>query len=215
MPSYPRGRRRDTYTLVLLNQNPRVFYAFYRKDYSGISGISNSDFQNLGHTVGITPPDGSLVFLRAQSPKPARVKKVINPNAGATQQVSVSTFCATNFLDQAQANSWTIVKRPRGVSLKSKRSITAIAELSNGVLYAFPLNGDDYQNNADVLGFKRISEINSAAERARLVSGSSRPRPGKASIVRSTGGEFQTFFSTANEDQLRQNGWSIDENEYL
>ena len=215
MPQYTRGRRRDTYTLIPLSSNTSVFYAFYRKDYSGIPGVSSNDFLSLGHVVGAEPPAGSLIFLRAQAPKPARVKKIINANADATQQISISTFCAFNSLDTAQRDNWRIVKRPSGVTLKNGRSITAIAELSNGALYAFPLNAQDYNENRQILGFKQLNEINSASERARLVSGSSRPRPGKAKKPKVGGGENSTFFSTANEDQLRQDGWSIEELEYI
>ena len=215
MPEYTRGRRRDTYTLVPVSTSPAVFYAFYRKDYSGINGISDNDFLSLGHVVGAEPGAGSLVFLRAQAPKPARVKKIINANANATQQQSINTFCAFNALDTAQRDNWRIVKRPSGVALNNGRSITAVAELSNGALYAFPLNAQDYNENRQILGFKQLSEINSASERARLVSGSSRPRPGKAKKAKVGGGKISTFFSTANEDQLRQDGWSIEELEYI
>lgn len=215
MPEYTRGRRRDTYTLVRLTNNPSTFYAFYRKDYSGIQGIANNSFAPLGHTTNVSVPPGSYIFLRAQAPKPARVKRFLNRDAGPNEQIAISTFCSPLSINSAQNAGWRLTKPPRSVVLRNARSVTAIAELSTGALYCFPLNSTDYDAWRVELGLTNFSGINSATERALLVSGSSIPRPGKVERPNGRGGKQTTFVATGSEDAAERAGWTVVTREFV
>ena len=215
MPTYTSGIRRDETIYVQVFAGQPVYYGFVTKDFEALNGFSATDTVALGHRVPDGVPAGSLRFLRAQAPKPPRAKKIINPNATADVQKSISTFVGVEHQVSAETAGWKITKRGRTVSLSQGRSVSAIAEVSSGAYYVFPLNGSDYTNFRSVLGLIDPATINTATERSKLVRGSSRPRPGRASIRRSNGGTFTSFFSTSQTGDLLAAGWSILEQEYV
>lgn len=83
--------------------------------------------------------------------------------------------------------------------------------MSNNLLYAFNINRTDYEANRQLLGLAPLSTAaNTDAEKARLVSGTTRPRPGRASLEDAvTGSTFSTFYTTANADALVAAGWTL------
>ncbi|OKH47296.1 hypothetical protein NIES2101_23955 [Calothrix sp. HK-06] len=189
-----------------------MLYGFNTKDLAAIAGVSSADLTNLGHVIaGTTIPTGKVIVLGARSPKPPRVTKKI-ANAGVGAQQSISTFCAFDKLTQALAAGWKLSTQRRGVSLRpetsAKNSLTAIAELSDGSLYCFPMNKADFSTYGASLGLKSPTTITTATERGKLVSGSSIPRPGNASLEVS-GGTFSSFYSTDAKDTASTAGFAI------
>lgn len=217
MPEYTRGTLRDVLTFVPINA---IFhYGFKTVDLAARTGISAADIATqLGH---MTPVLAAAVANRimvtgANSPKPARVVRR-DATAPISQPASTSTFIAFNRLAAAAAGGWSISKPARGVRLTAnvdgRRSVTAIAELSNGALYAFPLNRVDFDRVALVLGLQAANQINTAIERNSLVTGS-RTKPGRASID-DNGGTFATFFSTDAEAGAIAAGYNIERPELI
>jgi hypothetical protein len=203
MPSFTRGKKRDQLVAVRVNTTQQIYYQFNTKDLSAINGVSEADLQLLGHIkigeVGdgntSSIPAGALIFVRANAPKPPRVTKRTG-GTGASQE-SVGTFCAVDRLKDALRGGWNLVKQGRVVGLSNNsKTVTAVAKLSNGALYAFPMNKADFDANKEALGLEDATTINTDAERAKLVRASSLPRPGKAKKVLSTGATFTSFYST-------------------
>lgn len=197
MPSYTRGQLRDQNVAVKLTAT--TFYQFKTKDLASIAGISASDLAVLGQIPiaddGSGLPSGATVFLRANSPKPARVGKKLNSNSGNVQS-NISTFCSFDALTNALRAGWNLQKQALTVSLSiTGKQITAIAELSNDVLYCFSLNKADFDQYKEQLGLVGAETITTDAERARLVRGSSLPKPGKAKLKLENGKTFSTFCS--------------------
>jgi hypothetical protein len=91
--------------------------------------------------------------------------------------------------------------------------VTAIAELSSGALYAFPLNRVDFDRVSTVLGLQSAAQITTVTERNSLVTGS-RTKPGRCSIEDS-GGVFATFYSTAAEAAAIAAGYNIERPEFV
>lgn len=217
MPEYTRGSLRDQLTFVPLNA---IFhYGWKTVDLAARTGISAADIKTqLGH---MTAAEAEAVASRimvtgANSPKPARVVKR-DPTAPISQPQSTSTYCAFNKLAAAGTAGWSLSKPARGVRLTAnvdgKRSVTAIAELSNGVLYAFPLNRVDFDLYSPTLGLQSAAQITTAAERNALVTGS-RTKPGRCSIE-AGGGVFATYFSTASETAAIAAGFNIEKPEFV
>jgi hypothetical protein len=214
MSIYTRGKKRDKSTFVTVYTG--LLYGFKTKDLAAISSVTAADLlSQLGHISGTTPtPAGSIKVLGARSPKPPRVTKRI-PNAGVGAQQSVSTFCSYPTLTAAMQGGWTVTKTRRGVSLRSKDSskntLTAIATLSDGSMYCFPMNKADFSTYKDALGLTSADALGTISdlERAKLVSGSTIPRPGKASIELSGGGIFSSFYSTSATSAAATAGFSI------
>ncbi|AFZ01631.1 hypothetical protein [Calothrix sp. PCC 6303] len=214
MAVYTRGKKRDILTYVAVY--PTLLYGFKTKDFNNLAGITTANLvAQLGHLLGdFTPPAGSIRVIGANTPKPNRVTKRI-ANAGVGSQQSVSTFCSSETLTNAMSGGWNVTKQRRGVNLRpetsSKNTLTAIATLSDGSLYCYPMNKADYTTYAEPLGLTNSAGLGSIspAERGKLVSGSTIPRPGKAAIEVSGGGIFSTFYSTANKDALATAGFSI------
>ncbi|CCI18527.1 conserved hypothetical protein [Microcystis aeruginosa PCC 9807] len=194
MPSYTRGKPRDQIRAVLLGGNS--YYQFKTKDLAAVNSVQESDLALLGHIKlgegGETLPAGAIVFLRANSPKPARVTKTLTGTQG-----SIGTFCAAQALQNALRNGWNLSKGATTVSLRAtgSRTVTAIASLSNGALYAFALNKADFESYGADLKLQGAESITSDTERSKLVSGSSLPRPGKAKLVLTTGSIFSSYCS--------------------
>ncbi len=217
MPSYLRGKTRDNLIAVNVYDEARnVYYAFKTKDLASINGVSTADIQALGHREIDTLPDGSLFFLRAQTPKPPRARKVINKNPSVSEQGSVSTYYGYGREKQVLAQKWDLSTPAKGVNLRSKsRYLTAIAKISNGALYAFPLNKRDFDNYGGILGLLSPQQITTDTEQSKLVVGASRPRPGKAAKDLGGGSSFSSFFSFDAVNQLRGENFSIISSEII
>jgi hypothetical protein len=205
MSALTRGKKRDQTRLVKVVKDQNTFYQFDTKDLTKVSGVSATDIAALGHinpgdagqAAGI--PNGSFIFYRANAPKPPRVTKLIAKatNADDKRQQSIGTFCAVDQLQSALGSGWSLAKPARGVSLSNtNRTVTALAELSNGILYAFPMNADDFATYGGDLGLKNSTTVNTPTERAKVVRASSLPRPGKASKILDDGSRFTSFYST-------------------
>lgn len=210
MPSYTRGALRDKLTFVAIN--PQVlYYGFTTKDFASIAGLglSEADINALGHLDAAAVPSIGIRIIAANSPKPPRVKKVINPRPGPSQQGDVSTFCATDAVKSAEANKWKFAKPGRSVTItNSNRTWTMGADLANGGLYLFPMNPTDAEAYADVLGLQRPTQI-SQIERQKAFSGTSRPKPARMKLTLSTGGTVNAFCSTLNIDNALDQGWQL------
>lgn len=211
MPAYLRGEDREILTYVRLGTSAStVFYGFNTKDFSTEANVATADLIAIGHTAPANLPQGALYFLRAQSPKPGRVRKVINKNPSVSQKGSVSTFYGAGSLDTALAAGWKIVKRPRGVSLQNNsRYVSAIVELSNGALYTWPMNKADFEAYGSTIGAQSPTTITTPAERLRLVQGSSFPRPGRVAKTLEGGKQFGSFFATDKYDDLVQANYTV------
>lgn len=217
MSEFTRGALRDVLTFVSVNA--KFHYGFKTVDLAARTGISSADIKTqLGHMTAAeaTAVSGRIMVTGANSPKPARVVKR-DATAPISQPASTSTFVAHNKLAAAAGGGWSLTKPGRGVRLTAnvdgKRSVTAIAELSNGLLYAFPLNRVDFDRVATVLGLQSAAQITTLAERQSLVTGS-RSKPGRASIEDS-GGVFTTFYSTAAEAAAIAAGYNIEKPEFV
>lgn len=216
MPSFTRNEPKEIITCVKISLNQEIYYCWKAKDLADEVGINAADLVNLGHLQVTNLPPGALSFFRAKAPKPARVKKQIVKNPSAAQKGSVSTFVGANFLQSALANGWVLVKGRRGVTLtKNARTTTAIVPLSNGLLYAYPFNTDDFNTYGAELGLQDSTTINTTAEQERLVSGTKNPIPGKATKVVPGGGKITTFFAADQVANVVANGWSIISNEII
>jgi len=217
MSEYTRGQARDQLTFVAVNA--KFHYGWKTVDLAARTGISAADIKTqLGH---LTPSEalavaGRIMVTGANSPKPARVTKR-DLTAPISQPASTSTFLAYNKLAAATTAGGTLAKNARGVKLTAnvdgKRSVTAIAELSNGLLYCFPLNRVDFDRVSAVLGLQSAAQITTAAERQSLTTGS-RSKPGRVSIEDS-GGIFSTFYSTDAEDAAIAAGYNVDVTEFI
>lgn len=197
MPSYTRGQLRDQNVAVKLTST--TFYQFKTKDLTSIPGVNASDLTVLGHIPigenGSGLPSGATVFLRANAPKPARVGKKVNNDSGNVQS-NISTFCSFDALTNTLRAGWNFQKQATTVTLSTTgKQVTAIAELSNDVLYCFSLNKADFDQYKEPLGLIGAEQINSDPERERLVRGSSLPKPGKAKLKLENGKTFSTFCS--------------------
>lgn len=211
MAEYLRGQYRDVLTFVPLN--PLFHYGWKTKDLAAAVGVSSADLTTqLGHMTPVQASQvaNSIMVLGANSPKPARVTKR-DRTAPISQTASTSTFIAFNKMAQATAAGWTMSKGARGVRLTAnvdgKRKITAIATLSNGLLYCFPLNRVDFDRVAETLGLQSAATITTTLERQKLATGCT-TKPGRASIDNS-GGTFSTFFSTASLATVVAAGYTI------
>jgi hypothetical protein len=217
MPEYTRGTLRDVLTFVPVNSI--LHYGWKTVDLAARTGISGADIKTqLGHmtaaeAIAVTT---AILVTGANSPKPARVVKR-DPTAPISQPSSTSTYVAYNKLAAAATGGWSLSKPARGVRLTAnvdgKRSVTAIAELSNGALYAFPLNRVDFDRVSTVLGLQSAAQITTETERKSLITGS-RTKPGRCSIE-DNGGIFATFYSTAAEAAAIAAGYNIEKPEYV
>lgn len=217
MPDYTRGRRRDQLRFVALNT---VFHYGWRTiDLAARTGLSVADLTTqLGHLTATEAAAvaNSIMVTGANSPKPARVT-LRDPTAPVSQPGSTNTFIAYDKAAAATAAGWVLSDRARGVKLTANvagvRSVTAIAELSNGALYAFPLNKADFDRVAGDLGLAAAATITTATERNRLVTGS-KTKPGEVSKDEG-GGVFSTFVATASIDSAVAAGYNKERDEFI
>jgi hypothetical protein len=210
MPIYTRGKKRDN--MVFVHANPVILWGYKTKDLAALSGISATDLATqLGHIKSETAQGlvGAILVVGANAPKPPRVTKKLTAGTTSSQR-SVSTYCSTTTLSIALQNGWTMSKGNRGVILRAaslnRPSQTAVAKLSDGTLYAFPMNSADFKAYGTRLGLQDATTLKSDQERNSLVSGCRLPRPGKASLELSDGSTFSSFFSS-NHD-IGANGFS-------
>ncbi len=210
MPSYTRGKTRPTLVFVAIND--LLVFGFKPKDISSLTGVSASDVTALGHQAVSAVAAGKIRVIGSQAPKPPRVGKRLS-GAAVGQQQSVSTYCSYTSISAAQAAGWNLIKGRRSVSLKasnaSRPSLTAIATLSDGSLYCFPLNKADFDSYASELGLESATTVTTDTERKKLVSGSSTPYPGRASKLLAGSSTFSTFFSTSKQGDVSTAGYDI------
>lgn len=212
MPAYTRGSTRDILTFVQINT---VFlYGWKAPDLAAKMGITAADLvTQLGHMDAVAAQAvlGSILVTGANSPKPARVVKR-DRTAPVNQTASTSTFIAYDKAAAATTAGWTLSTPARGVrltaNLPGNRSVTAIAELSNGALYAFPMNQADFALVQADLGLQDSATVTTVNERYRLVTGS-RTRPGKCSRIQGTG-MLSTYFATDAEASAIAAGFNVD-----
>ena len=209
MPSYTRGFTREDLKFVKAHAG-NIWFGFKAKDMSAVPGISAADVAALGWVNADGVPSGGIGVLRANSPKPQRVKKIINRRPNANQQGSASTYCSYSSFTAAQAAGWDLIGSARRVTISNNfRTKTVGAKIDgSGAIYLFPLNAADATSYAATLGLVLPENI-SEAERDRAFSGSSRPRPAKMGkvISETTGATFSTFVSYDNEDNALENGF--------
>jgi len=216
MVDYLLNKPKDNVVFVRISTAIALFYGWKTKDLTALTNVSAADLTALGHVAASLLPNGALTIFRASAPKPGRAKKTINNNPSAAQQKNVSTFFATGALQAAIAAGWTFEKGAKKVNLtKNARTTTAIAELSNGLSYAFPMNSLDFETYKGDLGLTDLTSINTAAELDRLIRGTKNPRPGKAQRIVTGGGKKTNFFSDGQESILAQAGWSIIDREVV
>lgn len=217
MPSYLRGQKRDVITFV--NINEVLLYGWAAPNLSAALGISDADLKNqLGHlsSTEALAVTNRIMVMGANSPKPARVTKKM-ASATASTKASTSTFCAYNKVGTALAPAagWRLSKSASGVRLRAsgagRKSITAVATLSNGVLYAFPLNEADFAIASAPLGLDNSATVGSSNLK-KLATGMTQTRPGKASKPDGLG-TLTTFYSTPVKDTLGNSGWDIVDDE--
>lgn len=217
MSAYTRGRKRDQLTFVRINDVP-LLYGWNAPDLAAATGISSGDLTTqLGHLTAVAAAAiaGGLMVFGANSPKPARATKKI-AGAPTSSAASVSTYCSYNTRAAATGAGWRVGKQ-KSVRLRAavagRRSQTAVAELSNGLQYAFPMNIDDFTLVGSTLGLQAASQV-STTEAKKLATGMTGTRPGRASLEDS-GGILRTFFSTSARDAAVAAGFSIDEEEVI
>ncbi len=210
MPPYTRGRPRDVLTFIQMPGN-RLYYGFNTQDFAGTAGLNLSlaEMIVLGHLdASQVPADGIRIFA-ANSPKPPRVKRVVNRRPTANQQGDTSTFCSPNNLRQAEADGWKFAKSGRSVTItNSNRTWTMGVELEGGGLYLFPMNPIDADAYADVLGLQRPAQI-SQTERQRAFSGTSRPRPAKVKLEIAGQSTINAFCASNSIDKALSNQWQL------
>lgn len=196
MPTYTRGQFRDQIRFVLLFTAPlNIYYNWSAKDLAALAGISQANLtSHLGHLETVAA--NSIVVVGASSPKPPTVKKILLRNPTASQQGSVATFCAPANLNVALINGWKLGK-PRKSSTISKnaRTVTALATISNEMVYASPMNAADYASYSAELGLIDPATINTTNERNTVVRGASRPVAGHAFKVLPDGSTVSSYFS--------------------
>ncbi len=189
----------------------RLYYGFSTQDFASTAGLglTVADMATLGHLdASNVPADGIRIFA-ANSPKPPRVKKVVNRRPTASQHGDTSTYCSPGQLRQAEAEGWKFAKSGRAVTItNSNRTWTMGVELDGGGIYLFPMNPIDADAYADVLGLQRPAQI-SATERQRAFSGSSRPRPAKVKLEIAGQSTINAFCATGSIDNALSNQWQL------
>jgi hypothetical protein len=191
-----RGIKRDRETAVRVSRDLPLFYQFATKNFVG---LSDSDLAVIGHIrlrdSGASLPSGSILLIRCNAPTPPRVTLKTRDSTGNLTGNTVSTFCDVTKVRDALEAGWRIAKPGLSTGVgRTNKSVIAAAELSNGLFYVFPITIADYDQYAEALGLVSSAEINTAAERARLIRGCSAPRPGQAKLVFPNGSTLTSFY---------------------
>ncbi len=219
MSTATRGKKRDVFTYVRVTSS--IYYGWNAKDLTALPGISASDLTALGHISGgqTGGSENLSVVIKisgAKAPLPARFTKKLSAEGAA--QSSVSTFCGWDKYTTATTAGWRQSEGRKTCNLQapgSKPSHSAVAELSDGTLYVFPMNKADFNSYGAALGLKTSATITTEAELARLVRGTTRPKPGRASLYIENIGTFSSFYSTIKMSDLGQAGYNILSSEQL
>lgn len=209
---YLTGKKRDIVTYVAASEF--IMYGWKTYDLASASGISSSDLTTkLGHVMGagMTPAAGKIYLMRANAPTPARVSKRINAAAGdgtgGLAPLSITTFIAYDKLISAQADGWSIAKQGRGVPILGEtgptRRRTALIAIAGGN-YAFPVDKGTFTAHATILG---LDSPTTSTEIAKAFSGSSSPKPGRATL-RTTTGTISSYYAPAKRADLAAAGWA-------
>lgn len=217
MSPLTRGRPRNNLTFVLANE--RLLYGWKAPDLAAGAGITEAELKTgLGHmsATEAAAVAGGILVTGANSPKPAKATKTFK-GAQAAQRGSCSTFLAYNKATAAAAIGFNVSKASRGVNLQApsaaRRTFTGVVELSNGLMYAQPINTvDGTAERRTVLGIQVAAEI-SAAERNRLITGG-KSKPARARIFADDG--YLTMpCGAAFIDDATAAGWSIASGEMI
>lgn len=198
--------------MAFVGINQYLYFGFKPKDLTSFPSVSTEDITALGHILTSAIPEGGLRIIGANAPKPPKVTKKI-ANATIGQQRTISTFCGYDKLLTAQAKGWNLTKGKLSVTLRpasaNRNSLTAIAILSNSIHYCFPMSKADFDSFGADLGLKSPAQITSTVDQLKFVSGSTSPKPGKASKKLEDGSMFSSFYSDAKESDLIGAGWNI------
>jgi hypothetical protein len=217
MSPITRGRLRDQLTFVQVNA--KLLYGWKSADLAAGAGVTQADLSNgLGHLTAVQASAiaNAIMVTGANSPRPARAVKTFK-GAAAAQRGSISSFVAYNKTAAAAGLGFSISKPSRGVSLQApsaaRRTFTGIVELSNGLLYAQPVNTvDGTAERRAVLGMQIASEITDA-ERPRLITGS-KSKPARMRIFADDG--YLTMpCSSSFIDDASAAGWSVASGEMI
>lgn len=216
MPDYLVGQARDVMSFVKVYAGGLLHYGWNTKDLTGLTGVSSADITALGHkdAAAVGAITGAIAILGANSPKPARFKKVVNRNPSASQQGSVSTFCDADSFATALSAGWKLTKSVRTPKISNNgRTVTVGAKCTDGGIYLFPMNATRAAEVAGELGLILPSSL-STSERQKAFTGTSYPRPYKVSLP-GANGDKSTFASSDTIDSATSAGWNIDESEIL
>jgi hypothetical protein len=198
MPSYTRNKKREKLTFVKVSLTQALFYGFKTKDLASLSGVSADDLIALGHLDAAGLPATRITIIGANSPKPPRMRKIVNKTPGANVQASVSTYCAIDKIATAAAAEWQLVNAGRGVHVSNNaRTVTVGAKIAGGGYYLFPMNAADAASYAETLGLELPTAL-SGVERAQAFSGTSYPKPAVIKIATAAG----TFSSFCSHDAI-------------
>lgn len=214
MPPNTRGKLRDRPIYVFVNT--WVVYGFKSKNLTGVPGISEANLvTQLGQiTQEVLDFYGEPIrIFGANAPKPPRVTRNLEGRK------TFSTYCSHDYVDDAQAAGWRLLKPgtyPTMNSVDSPRStLTAFVKLDRIYsedsgqtaegYYGFNLNKQDfaqYRQALNLLGIEQLNEV----DRQKIFTGARSPKPGKASIL--TGrSNFSTFYDPSQIAALTTAGW--------
>ena len=207
MPIYTRGSLRDQIRFVLPFVGAGFRYGFLTKDLAAVKGVTAGDISPLGHILP-TALGSNPGVMRANAPKPPRVRFTHTPQATATQQKSISTFCSADKLkDALRTQKWRLAKPALSASTRKDDRNTTAAVLTGKVFYCFPMNSTDFSTYSSLIGAE--SKIGDA-ESKKIVWGSSQPRPAKMGLrIGGKKGTFSTYVADRQVDNLRGAGWKV------
>lgn len=218
MPAYLRGLDNSLLRFVQLNPTKPLHYGWKTKDFSTLGGITGDEMANvLGHLTAVQMGliAGAIAVIGANSPKPARVRKILNRRPTAVQQGSVTTFVSGESAADWELlleSGWEIVNGEKRITISdNQRFQTVGANCSNGAIYCFPLSKTVPQIVIDELGLIPAAELRLGTTLGKCVSQASKPRPPKVKKIgiETAAGSYDahTFCSVDAYEAALQNGW--------
>lgn len=220
MPSYLRGagNKRDNMTFVAINAQ-NLHFGWNAKDLASKNGVGAADLVALGHVTAeqMAAVTGGLAIIGANSPRPGRMKKIINPGTTSPDvQESVSTFVAYDATAQALSAGWKFAGAGKLLPTirRNSRTVTAGASIDFGGgavgWYLFPMNASDaVLPQIASLGLKFAGSTLSDAEIRKAFSGTSQPRPFKAILELEGGSTISSFCSHDKVTDAQAAGWDV------
>lgn len=220
MPSYLRGaaNRRANMTFVAVNAQ-NLHFGWNAKDLTQKTGVAQADLTALGHVTAeqMAAVSGGLAIIGANSPRPGRMKKIINPGTTSPDvQESVSTFVAYDAVAQALAQGWKFAGSGKSLPTirQNTRTVTAGASIDFGGgtvgWYVFPMNASDAKlTQIAALGLKFAGGGLTDAEIRKAFSGTSQPRPFKATLEIEGGVTVSSFCSHDKVTDAQTAGWDV------